>query len=79
MKVKLVGTQSKSFSVKDKDFVTSSFTHRGGIINVCVAVAIKPNGVAVRNSNDPKKNTVFFTRDEWKAFTKGVHNGEFEA
>jgi len=41
-------------------------------------VAIKPNGVAVRNSNDPTKNTVFFTRDEWQAFTKGVHNNEFE-
>jgi hypothetical protein len=67
-----------SFPVNDSDFKKSSFTNPGGIINVCVAVAIKPEGVAVRNSNDLTKNTVFFTRAEWTAFTKGVRNGEFE-
>ena len=66
------------FPVNDEDFKKSSYTHPGGIINHCVAVAIKPEGVAVRNSNDTTKNTVFFTNDEWRAFTQGVHNNEFE-
>ena len=67
-----------AFAVVDQDFKKSSYTHPGGIINRCVAVAIKPEGVAVRNSNDPSKNTVFFTNEEWIAFLQGVHAGEFE-
>lgn len=69
---------SFSFFVKDEAFKKSSYTHRGGIINRCVVVAIVPEGVAVRNSNDKSKNTVFFTNDEWDAFIKGVKNNEFE-
>ena len=49
-------------------------------INVaCVAVAISPNQeVAVRNSSDPQKTTLVFTRDEWDAFIKGVKDGDFD-
>lgn len=61
--------------VCDKDFKTSSWSKNNP--KTCVAVAIKPNGVAVRNSNDPTKNTVFFTNDEWSAFVKGVKDNEF--
>lgn len=67
---------AKSFTVKDSDFKTSRWT--GGIIARCVAVAIKPEGVAVRNSLDSSKNTVFFTREEWDAFIKGVKDGDFD-
>ena len=67
-----------SLLVSDQDFKKSSYTNPGGIINRCVAVAIKPKGVAVRNSNDPTKNTVFFTNDEWMAFIGGVKDGEFD-
>lgn len=66
------------FPVEDSMFKKSSFTARGGIITCCVAVAIRPEGVATRNSNDETKNTVFYTHDEWRAFVKGVKNGEFE-
>ena len=66
-----------SFSVDDSDFKKSSYTNPGGIINRCVSVAIRPEGIAVRNSNDETKNTVFFTNDEWKAFVSGVKNNEF--
>lgn len=66
------------FPVQDSAFKKSSFTQRGGIITCCAEVAIKPEGVAVRNSNDPTKNTVFFTNDEWLAFVKGVKNNEFD-
>jgi hypothetical protein len=68
----------KQFAVQDEDFKKSSYTHPGGIITRCVAVAIKPHGVAVRNSLDPNKNTVFFTTEEWDAFVKGVKNNEFD-
>lgn len=64
--------------LKDEDFKKSSYSHPGGIINRCVAVAIKPEGVAVRNSNDETKLTTCFTREEWDAFIKGVKNGEFD-
>lgn len=67
-----------SFSVADQDFKKSSYTNPGGIINRCVAVAIKSEGVAVRNSNDPTKNTTFFTPEEWEAFIRGVKDGEFD-
>jgi hypothetical protein len=43
----------------------------------CVAVAIKPEGVAVRNSQDSSKTTVFFSAEEWIAFVKGVKSDEF--
>lgn len=66
---------SNRIKVRDRDFKTSSWSKNNP--KTCVAVAIKPNGVAVRNSNDPTKNTVFFTNDEWFAFVKGVKNNEF--
>jgi hypothetical protein len=65
----------KRIRVRDRDFKTSSWSRNNP--KTCVAVALKSNGVAVRNSNDPTKNTVFFTNDEWSAFVKGVKNNEF--
>ena len=65
----------KPFKVKDTDFKVSRWT--GGIIARCVAVAIKPVGVAVRNSLDPSKKTIYFTREEWNAFIRGVKDGDF--
>ncbi len=65
-----------SFHVKDTDFRTSSWT--GGVIARCVKVAITPSGVALRDSKDAGKTTLFFKRDEWDAFLKGAKAGEFE-
>ena len=66
----------KRIRVRDRDFKKSSWSKNNP--KTCVAVAIKPDGVAIRNSNDKTKNTVFFTNDEWSAFVKGVKNNEFE-
>ncbi|HEY4503985.1 MAG TPA: DUF397 domain-containing protein [Candidatus Paceibacterota bacterium] len=77
MKTK-VRCEDKSFSVEDNDFRTSSFTHPGGIINRCVLVAMKEEGVAVRDTKDSSKTTLFFNHDEWKAFINGVKNKEFD-
>lgn len=66
------------FRVADKDFNKSSYSDPGGIIKTCVEVAIVPEGVAVRNSNDSSRVTTYFTHDEWRAFVQGVKAGEFE-
>jgi len=63
-----------SFPVADADFRKSV---RSRIITWCVAVAITPEGVAVRDTKDRRKKTLFFTHDEWKAFVAGVKDGEF--
>ena len=65
----------KHIKTEEKDFKTSSWTGRHVY---CVEVAIKSQGVAVRNSNDRVAGTVFFTPNEWVAFVKGVKGGEFE-
>lgn len=66
-----------SFSVKDADFKKSSYSHPGGIINQCVAVAKTDQGVAVRDTKNKTGSTLFFRHDEWDAFVAGVKNDEF--
>jgi hypothetical protein len=66
------------FGVKDFDFKVSGWClpkHK----HKCVQVAIKPEGVALRDSKDPTKSTLFFDHDEWKAFTQGVKAGDFDS
>ncbi|MEK7606410.1 MAG: DUF397 domain-containing protein [Patescibacteria group bacterium] len=65
------------FRVTDEQFKISSYSDPGGIIKTCVALARTPEGVAVRHSTDPDKKTLFFSNDEWTAFTQGVRAGEF--
>lgn len=66
------------FVVVDKDFVKSSWSKNNP--KTCVAVAVKPEGVAVRDTKEGIINpsTLFFTQDEWRAFVQGVKAGEFE-
>ncbi|MBI2482314.1 MAG: DUF397 domain-containing protein [Candidatus Vogelbacteria bacterium] len=63
------------FEVKDEDFQKSSWSKNNP--KTCVLVAKKPEGIALRDSKDPSKSTLFFTAEEWTAFTKGVKDGEF--
>lgn len=64
------------FEVENSDFTKSSFSKNNP--KTCVMVAVKTEGVALRDSKDPTKNTLFFTHDEWAAFTKGVKANEFK-
>jgi hypothetical protein len=64
----------KKFNVEDSDFVVSGWC---GNRPKCVQIAVKPEGVAIRNSNDTNKTTLFFNNDEWEVFVKGVKDGEF--
>lgn len=68
--------RNKPFKVADQDFVKSTWSKNNP--KTCVMVALKPEGVAVRDSKDPARATLFFSHDEWDAFTKGVKGGEFD-
>ncbi len=70
--------QDKSFRVEEKDFKTARGTVLRKNQTFCVEVAIKPEGVAVRDSKNRDKSVLFFNHDEWKAFTDGVRNSEFD-
>ena len=63
-----------SFPLRNADFKKST---RSRIITYCVEVAVKPQGVAVRDSKNRKAGTLFFNNGEWAAFVKGVQSGEF--
>ena len=65
----------KTFRVSDDDFVKSSWSKNNP--KTCVMVAVKKEGVAIRDSEDPTKQTLFFNKAEWKAFLKGAQSGEF--
>lgn len=43
----------------------------------CVEAALVGGGVAVRNSRFPDGPALVFTRAEWKAFLRGVKDGDF--
>jgi hypothetical protein len=62
---------------QDNDFRTPKFCSTGGVFN-CVAVAITPAGVGIRDTKDPSKQTLAFTPAEWTAFVNAVKNGEFD-
>ena len=66
---------SVDFAVRDSDFRKSRWSKNNP--KTCVMVAIKLEGVAVRDSKDATKTTLFFSHDEWNAFVKGVKDNEF--
>lgn len=68
--------QKTQVQFEDKDFKKATFSHGGK--KVCVMVAIKQEGVGVRDSKDTEKTTLQFTLPEWDAFIKGVKAGEFD-
>lgn len=72
--------KSRSASKSSSRFADQDFKVSGWCGNrpKCVSVAIKGHGVAVRDTKDPSKTTLKFTRGEWTAFVKGVKAGEFD-
>jgi len=68
--------ESKKFKASDGDFIKSSFSKNNP--KTCVMVATKPEGVAIRDSKDGTKKTLFFSHDEWGAFLRGAKGGEFD-
>lgn len=44
---------------------------------VCVEVAMNEHFVAIRNSADPTRK-IWFRKDQWDEFRRGVLNGEFD-
>ena len=61
---------------KERDgFICSSATHKWFD---CVAVKIGRKNVYVRDTKDITDTTLSFTHNEWRAFLKGIGNGEFD-
>lgn len=67
------GKKPFSFPVDDSGFKKSRYCRK-----VCLLVNRTVDGVAIRDSKDPTKNTLYYKHTEWKAFVKGVKNGEFD-
>ncbi|MFZ3043539.1 MAG: DUF397 domain-containing protein [Minisyncoccia bacterium] len=63
--------------IKDSSFRTPKECSTGGVFN-CVAVAITPEGVAVRDTKDVAKTTLNFSHGEWKTFVNAAKQGEFD-
>jgi hypothetical protein len=60
------------------DAVSWRISSFSGSDSSCVAVApIRPDCIAVRNSNRPGAGAVYFTEAEWDAFIRGAQAGEF--
>jgi hypothetical protein len=47
-------------------------------VNECVEVAFVDGVVAVRDSKDPAGPALVFTPGEWRAFTRGTQEGQFD-
>jgi hypothetical protein len=55
-------------------------SYSGGNGGACVEVASNlPGVIAVRDSKNPTGPKLVLTRDAWRDFTRGVHNGEFKS
>lgn len=79
--------EKRAVGIEDSDFVSMHSQERGakapasgrwGMVVICVGVAKKNGVVAVRNTNDPDKATVLFSKREWKTFTDGIKAGAFD-
>ncbi|MGH7736180.1 MAG: DUF397 domain-containing protein, partial [Gemmatimonadales bacterium] len=60
-------------------------SYSGGNGGTCVEIAVVPGSkegsdyvITMRDSKDPDGPVLTFTPDEWKAFTLGVQDGEFD-
>lgn len=59
------------FPVRDSDFRSGWCGNRPQ----CVAVAVTAEGVAIRDTKDEGKTTLFFDHDEFSAFKQAVLDG----
>lgn len=68
--------QPKETTVNSATWERSSFCNGAA---ACVEVAFLPDGnVAMRDGKNPGGVTLTFTPEEWRAFTAGVRNHEFD-
>jgi len=62
------------------DWSTASWrrSQRCGSANTsCIEVALRDDGVAIRDSKDPSGAILVFDYTEWTAFVEGVVDGDF--
>ncbi len=65
-------------TVDEDGFRKSSWSVQNPASRFCVAVKMEGKSVMVRDTKDPAKTTITYSRDEWDAFIKGVKAGEFD-
>jgi hypothetical protein len=76
-----MGKTKFSFPVRDEQFKKSSRSLNdggNGGHDTCVLVAKTKAGVALRDSKDPQKRTLFFDHKEFDVFRAAVKSGEFD-
>jgi hypothetical protein len=65
--------------------VWRSSSYGDGDEEACIEIAVVAGSkegseqvIAMRNGKNPAGTTLIFTPDEWRAFTAGVQDGEFD-
>jgi Domain of unknown function (DUF397) len=60
-------------------------SYSGGNGGTCVEVAVLSDSteisereMAIRDSKNPNGPSLIFDLDQWRAFTTGIHHGEFD-
>ena len=60
-------------------------SHSGADNGPCIEIAVLSGSkegsdriIAMRDGSDPECPALIFTPEEWRAFTAGVHDGEFD-
>ncbi len=67
-----------SARVDGDGFAVSSGTIITNQRMTCVSVKISDDQVQVRDTKDPAKTTLSYSREEWASFIGGVKAGEFD-
>jgi len=67
-----------SARVDENGFAVSSTTIITNQRLTCVSVKISTDKVQVRDTKDPAKTTLSYSREEWRSFISGVKAGEFD-
>lgn len=62
---------------EDTEFKTSSMCSPDSQTG-CVAIAMDDQVVAVRDTKSQGTPDLYFTHEEWRAFTAGIKRGEFD-
>lgn len=67
--------KESNFLFKDTDFLKSSWSKNNP--QTCVLIAKNEKTIAIRDSKDKLKTTLYLSIEEWEAFKKEILSQEF--